>query len=83
MERGGWKFLRVPYLFVILSEARTCSSAANATRLNQFEIKDLSPVPAPYPACRNSDGRPVRRSILFAIGGCVENKFPMFTPSKG
>ena len=31
----------------------------------------------------NSAGRPVRRSIRFAIGGCVENKLPRFIPSSG
>ena len=33
--------------------------------------------------CVNSAGLPVSRSILLAIGGCVENKLPKFIPSKG
>jgi hypothetical protein len=33
--------------------------------------------------CVNSAGRPVNRSILFAIGGCVENKLAKFTPTSG
>jgi len=31
----------------------------------------------------NSAGRPVRRSIRFAIGGWVENKLPKFMPRNG
>ena len=33
--------------------------------------------------CMNSAGRPVRRSIRFAIGGWVENKLPKFIPRNG
>jgi hypothetical protein len=31
----------------------------------------------------NSAGRPVKRSIRFAIGGWVENKLPKFMPRNG
>ena len=31
---------------------------------------------------KNSAGRPVNRSILFAVGGCVENRLPKLIPPK-
>src|SRR6516165_7744867 len=33
--------------------------------------------------CWNSAGRPVKRSIRFAIGGWVEKRFPKLIPSSG
>jgi hypothetical protein len=33
--------------------------------------------------CINSAGRPVRRSMRFAIGGWVENRLPKFIPRNG
>ena len=33
--------------------------------------------------CVNSAGRPVRRSMRLAIGGCVENRLPKFIPING
>ena len=36
----------------------------------------------PHLYCRNSAGRPVNRSMRFAVGGCVENRFPKLIPPK-
>jgi hypothetical protein len=44
----------------------------------------LSPGPRSFRHyCMNSAGRPVRRSIRFAIGGWVEKRLPKFIPSNG
>lgn len=32
---------------------------------------------------KNSAGWPVSRSMRLAMGGCVENRFPKFTPNSG
>lgn len=56
------------------------------TSLNRQTCKRFSQEPkliAQSPYCKNSAGRPVSRSILLAIGGCVENRFPKFIPSSG
>ena len=70
---------------VILSEAKDLCTPGQLHR--SFAAKDAAQddkfcCPVSF-YCVNSAGRPVSRSMRFAIGGWVENRLPKFIPRNG